>query len=259
MSKSRQLNSSHLTTTKKVLFVILIVAVFFGLLEIVLALAGVRPVIRDEDPYVGFESYLPLFTLDPNSEEWTTASNKLEFFNAQSFPDKKAPGTYRVFTLGGSTTYGRPFEDPTSFSGWLRTYLRAVAPDKNWEVINCGAVSYASYRVAKVMEELLEHEPDLFIVYSGNNEFLERRSYSEIIEQPRLLRSANRVLGYSRTYALAKKIRRSGAEKAQKKYELTGEVEEILNRSSGLDVYVRDDSLRDQILAHYRFNLARMA
>lgn len=259
MLRNARRPSPGLTTTKKAFFVSVVVAAFFVLLEIVLAVIGVRPVILDEDPYVGFDSYLPVFKLDPNTERWTTAENKLDFFNAQSFSNNKAPGTFRVFTLGGSTTYGRPFEDPTSFSGWLRTYLTAVAPEKNWEVINCGAVSYASYRAANVMEELLEHEPDLFIVYSGNNEFLEQRSYSDVIEQPRALRNASRVLARSRTFALAKKIRRSDAERAKHKYELTGEVDEILNRSSGLDVYVRDDSLRDQIVAHYRFNLKRMA
>jgi tetratricopeptide (TPR) repeat protein len=35
-------------------------------------------------------------------------------------------------------------------------------------------------------------------------------------------------------------------------------VEEILNRSTGLDVYERDDVLAKQVLAHYRFNLRRM-
>jgi tetratricopeptide (TPR) repeat protein len=35
-------------------------------------------------------------------------------------------------------------------------------------------------------------------------------------------------------------------------------VDEILNRSTGLDAYRRDDPLTGQILAHYRFNLNRM-
>ena len=35
-----------------------------------------------------------------------------------------------------------------------------------------GGVSYASYRVAALMEELVRYEPDLFVIYSGHNEFL---------------------------------------------------------------------------------------
>ena len=246
------------STTKKILFACFAVVLVFGLMELLLALAGVRPVIWGADPYVGFESYLPLFQLNAKTQELETAPNKLDFFNKQRFSRRKAPNTYRIFTLGGSTTYGRPFEDETSFSGWLRAYLEAAAPERNWEVVNCGAISYASYRVAKVMEELLEYEPDLFIVYSGNNEFLERRTYSDIIEEPSAIRSVNRVLGHSRIYALARKIEQRGVEKAREKYELTDEVEEILNRSTGLAAYYRDDALREQILSHFRFNLGRM-
>ena len=83
--------------------------------------------------------------------------------------------------MGGSTTYGRPYFDNVSFCGWLRAYLQAADPTRNWEVINAGGVSYASYRVAILMEELVEYDPDLFIVYSGHNEFLERRTYPQII------------------------------------------------------------------------------
>jgi tetratricopeptide (TPR) repeat protein len=108
------------------------------------------------------------------------------------------------------------------------------------------------------MEELLDYEPDLFIVYSGNNEFLERRTYQDIIEEPAPLSGGRWVLSHSRTYGLVEKIIRRPEEKAREKYELTGEVEEILNRSTGLDVYHRDDMLKAQILSHYRFNLRRM-
>jgi hypothetical protein len=82
--------------------------------------------------------------------------------------------------MGGSTTYGHPYEDPTSFCGWLRELLNAAAPDHRWEVVNAGGISYASYRVALLMEELAGYQPDLFIIYSGHNEFLERRSYPQI-------------------------------------------------------------------------------
>ena len=250
--------TAALSLRKNVLFGLGTTVLFFVLVELVLALVRVRPTIWTEDPFVGFESYLEVFQLDESTGEMETAPNKLDFLNHQRFPSKKPPNTFRVFTLGGSTTYGRPFEDETSFAGWLRAYLRAVAPDRNWEVINCGAISYASYRVAKVMEELRDYEPDLFIIYSGNNEFLERRTYHDIIEEPAAVRVLKRVLSHSRLYALAEKIKRRGETRAREKYELTGEVEEILNLSTGLDAYYRDDRLEEQVLSHYRFNLGRM-
>lgn len=250
--------SADLPLRKKLLFAAVAVVGFFLLAELVLALAGIRPVLWDEDPYVGFDSYVPVFQLDERTGQMTTAPNKLDWFNEQSFPAEKSGDAFRIFTLGGSTTYGRPFEDPTSFTGWLREYLEAAAPDREWEVINAGAISYASYRVANVMEELVDYEPDLFIIYSGNNEFLERRTYGELLAEPPTLRTANRLLSHSRLYSLARTIQQRDEEAAREKYELTGEVEEILNRSTGLEAYTRDDTLRERILSHYRYNLARM-
>ncbi len=36
----------------------------------------------------------------------------------------------------------------------MREFLPTIDEVKNWEVINAGGISYASYRVANVMEEL---------------------------------------------------------------------------------------------------------
>ena len=164
---------------------VLAILIFFALLEGGLALFGVQPALQNEDPFVGFASNAPLFVSSPGAngkQLLATAPNKKDFFNRQSFAQPKAPNTYRIFTLGGSTTYGRPYDDNTSFSGWLRELLPAVDQSKNWEVINAGGISYASYRVAKLMEELIRYQPDLFIIYTGHNEFLEERTYREIRE-----------------------------------------------------------------------------
>jgi hypothetical protein len=71
-----------------------------------------------------------------------------------------------------------PQDDTTSFPGWLREILLSADSSKKWEVVNAGGVSYASYRVASLMDGLSDYEPDLFVVYSGHNEFLERRTYA---------------------------------------------------------------------------------
>ena len=52
-------------------------------------------------------------------------------------------------------------------------------------MINAGGISYASYRVAVVIKELARYEPDLFIIYTGHNEFLEERTYRTLIESLR--------------------------------------------------------------------------
>ena len=92
---------------------------FFGALEVLLAMFGMHPIVRDGDPYVGFAANIPLFVEQPDAAgpPWmVTAPNKKRWFNAQRFMKTKPAATYRIFSLGGSTTYGRPYDDRGSFS-----------------------------------------------------------------------------------------------------------------------------------------------
>ena len=240
-------------------------ALFFGLLEGLLALLGVQPVTLREDPFVGFAGSAPLFEPQAGAagEAYlATAPAKLELFNEQRFPRAKPPGTYRIFCLGGSTTFGRPYDDVTSFAGWLRELLPEVDASRRWEVINAGGVSYASYRVARVMDELAALEPDLFIVYTGQNEFLEERTYAAMRRLPAPLMAVAAALSGTRTWAaMGGLLRRAGAvpNAADASRDLlAGEVEARLDRAAGLDLYERDDELRDKVLRHYRVSLERM-
>ena len=196
---------SDIPVRRQIVYATVVVVVFFVLAEGLLALVGIQPIVVQQDPYVGFSSYFPLFVAGSDGR-MATASNKLALFNPQSFDRRKKPGTYRIFTLGGSTTYGRPFDDGTSFTGWLRTYLETLDPERSWEVVNAGGISYASYRVATLMEELVEHEPDLFVIYSGNNEFLEKRTYGELIETLEDPGVLTRTLQRTRLWAAGKRL-----------------------------------------------------
>ena len=250
---------------RKLLLSLIVTVVFFALLEAVLALAGVRPVLFEEDPYVGFSSTSPLFVEGAGSggSELVTAANKGTLFNRQRFPADKGDA-FRIFCVGGSTTYGRPYDDATSFCGWLRELLPAADPGRRWEVINAGGISYASYRVAILMEELAAYGPDLFVVYSGHNEFLERRTYPQIIAMPRALRGVGAVAARTRTWAALSSVLRPDPKPADEtepagRSILASEVTTILDEAVGPAAYTRDDELAARILQHYRFNLARMA
>ncbi len=164
-----------LSLSKRLLFAGTAMLLALGVVEGFLALVGVRPESYLPDAYVGFEGYTPLF------EEWTDEEGKLwmrtvpsrrMFFNDQRFSKVKPASGLRVFTLGGSTTYGRPYRDPTSFTGWMRSLVSKASPEAPVEIINAGGISYASYRVARLMEELLAYQPDVFVIYTGHNEFL---------------------------------------------------------------------------------------
>ncbi len=248
-----------------VLLPVVSVLVFFLLLEGGLALFGVSPVLKTEDPFVGFAANVPLYVPDPDAARGIDGHrpNKLRYFNQQSFPREKDPETYRIFTLGGSTTYGRPYSDTTSFAGWLRELLPLVDASRKWEVINAGGISYASYRVAHLMEELVRYQPDLFIVYTGHNEFLEERTYGEIREMPAAIRSTVALLSRTRTWSAMNTAMQSLGVAPQTNNashdQLSGEVNAILDRSAGLERYTRDDALQAKIFEHYRISLERMA
>ncbi len=241
------------------------VILFFSLLEGLLYLSGVKPEMSTEDPFVGFASNVPLFVekIDASGKKiMVTARNKRRFFNTQQFPVEKPPGTRRIFCLGGSTTFGRPYNDTTSFAGWLRQLLPAADPQQDWEVINAGGISYASYRVAQLMQELVRYQPDLFIIYTGHNEFLEERSYGAMRDIPGPIKTATVLLARTHTWVTMKSaLDRLGVlphPKIQDRVQLNAEVNALLDRSAGPEVYHRDETLRDQILLHYRISLERM-
>ena len=227
-----------------------------ALLEGGLALFGVAEDHLYEDPFVGFAPGSDLFvrrTLPTGEQVYVTNPGKLAFFNEQRFPAVKPAGTYRIFTLGGSTTAGRPYDDRVSFSRWLERYLTAADPSRRWEVINAGADSYASYRVALLMKELVRYSPDFFVVYTGHNEFLEERTYPRLRHQsPALLRLRTWLSGF-RFAALARE-----AFGGKKKSELPDEVVTRLDVWSGLAAYHRDDELARDVEEHFAANLERM-
>ena len=250
---------------RNILFTVITVCLFFAGLELVLGVAGVRPVLLSEDPLVGFADNVPLFdevVQDDGSVLLRTADKQIRWFNYQEFRRDKGLTSYRIFCMGGSTTYGRPYSDRASFCGWLRAYLKAADPTRDWEVINAGGISFASYRVARLMNELTRYQPDLFIVYSGHNEFLEERSYGGLIELPAWVINLNVALSATRTYSGMKQLidaMQPGAlAQAQQGSTLSGDVDEILNHSVGPDSYHRDDALKQQIITHYRVNMRRM-
>jgi tetratricopeptide (TPR) repeat protein len=264
-SRAAQVGSQQprvvLSWRKKLLFGVAATVLFFALLELGLWLAGVRTIAASDDPFVGFAGNLPLFVqeTDSDGQVWmTTAPNKLAWFNPQRFPLKKAPGTRRVFCLGGSTTYGHPYDDKVSFSAWLRELLPAATENTQWEVINAGGISYASYRVAALMEELAQYEPDLFIVYTGHNEFLEERTYGDLRRKPAALLETASALSWSRTYSVLHRLlvppQRPAADSL-----LPAEVDAVLDHTVGPVSYERDDLWHEQVLAHFELNLVRMA
>ncbi|UCD53496.1 MAG: hypothetical protein JSW27_12745 [Phycisphaerales bacterium] len=228
--------------------------------ELVLRLCVAAPPARPDDPYVSFSDLPPLFVLDPNGSRFETAATRLTAFRPQTFPANKNTRTFRIFCLGGSTVQGRPYSVETSFTTWLQLNLKAAQPETNWEVINCGGISYATYRLVPIMRELLAHQPDLFVIYAGHNEFLEDRTYADIREVPHVLIRLHRAMLSLRSYALADRwlARRQRRRRRATPTVMSAEVQTKLDLAEGLESYQRDPVWRRNVIAHFRHDLAAM-
>lgn len=248
------------------MFAAVAVVVCLAGLEGLLALAGVKPASASRDPYAGFTPTVPHFVVERGAggvERVSVAPAKRDVLNPITFEARKPAGTYRIVCLGGSTTYGRPFFDMTSFPGWLRAFLPVADASRRWEVINAGAISYASYRVAGLMDELARFEPDLVVVYAGHNEFLERRTYADVLKTPGPLRDAAGLVSRTRIGGVVQgALERAGVLGAAGARVVTAKVGDEVARipinAVGPEAYRRDDVFRAEVLAHFRASLERI-
>jgi lysophospholipase L1-like esterase len=235
----------------------------FVVAELVCRALGWGVPTRFDDPFVGFSAVHPLFEFQEGAGRYAIPPSRLKFFAYESFAADKPERGFRIFCLGGSTVQGRPYSVETSFTTWLELALEAADEGREWETVNCGGISYASYRLVPILEECLRHEPDLFIICTGHNEFLEDRSYGHIKDAPALVKQSTRLAGRLRTFTLLRQaVLQAGGQSPQEpsadRPVLTAETDPILDYNDSLKLYRRDDEWRADVVAHYEFNLRRM-
>ncbi|MDD4166796.1 MAG: hypothetical protein PHN29_07205 [Endomicrobiaceae bacterium] len=81
----------------------------------------------------------------------------------QSFTKIKKTDTTRIFIAGESVAEFYAVEI-------LKHTLQQDMPDKNFEIINAGTGSYESYRIKRIVKEILKHQPDYIVIMVGNND-----------------------------------------------------------------------------------------
>jgi tetratricopeptide (TPR) repeat protein len=228
-----------------------IAAVFAGLLPFIMAEAGLRlfDLGRSEDatdPLTGFNQRFPLFIRQGTI--YRTAHAREPFFFPQEFPAEKPRNGFRVFCFGGSMVYGHPYEADTAFPKWLELELTASDPARSCQVINCGGVSYASYRLAPLVKEILHYQPDLVILATGHNEFLEDRTYQSLKSRPAAWAWLQNAAYSLRLVNVARRWVGGGTDHQAR---LSTEVQPKLDEASGYASYHRDDAWHDRVVAQF--------
>jgi tetratricopeptide (TPR) repeat protein len=105
------------------------------------------------------------------------------FFPGPQFAPKVSPDTQyfladkpndsvRIVVQGGSTAAGFPYGRWGSLSGMLQQRFKRLYPEKNIEIINTAMASVNTYTLLDFVNEIIQIEPDLVLIYAGHNEYL---------------------------------------------------------------------------------------
>lgn len=84
---------------------------------------------------------------------------------------QKPKNGYRFFVLGASTAAGFPYGNNLMFSRILHYRLQDVFPELHIEFMNVAMSAINSYTLLDFMDEILRHQPDAILIYTGHNEF----------------------------------------------------------------------------------------
>ncbi len=167
--------------SRKRLWLFRTLAVCFPFLILLLAEIAFRviPGLNDErDPYVNISPLAVFSRTTVDGQEFYNITNRYVLgASAVHIPIRKPAGTIRIFCLGSSACAGWPHPATERFSAYLQQALETAYPGRKVEVVNAAAHGFAAYRTRRVLDEVLQMEPDAVIVWEGNNEFLEERNY----------------------------------------------------------------------------------
>jgi lysophospholipase L1-like esterase len=88
------------------------------------------------------------------------------------FKKEKPQNSFRIFIQGGSTAAGFPYGRWGSLQGMLEQRFKRLYPNKEIEIINTAMAAVNSYTLLDFVDEIIEQQPDLVLIYAGHNEYL---------------------------------------------------------------------------------------
>jgi hypothetical protein len=99
-----------------------------------------------------------------------SATYNSEGFRGPEFLKEKPDNTYRIFVLGGSTTFGYK-NDFETWPYYLQEIFDTVDLNYNVEIINAGISSgWSGSETKLISEKILNYNPDMLMIYDGWND-----------------------------------------------------------------------------------------
>ncbi len=167
MGKNKSINRGFFKSFRDFIIMLGIPIVFLLILELGLRLFNygypVQLVLKDsigKDEVYRYNHKFAWRFFDPS-----IARSGEHFF----FPAKKSENTFRIFVFGASAAFGDPNSD-FGFSKSLNLMLKDRYPEINFEIINTAVTAINSNVVRTMVDECTQYDPDLFLIYLGNNE-----------------------------------------------------------------------------------------
>ena len=197
--------SRSLSLGKKLAFSAAVFVLIFGSLETTLWVLGTRTLLEEGDPFAGFSGVVKVY--EASGSRYRTRLGNGRTFNDQSFLREKPANGYRIFTLGGSSAFGFPWGGDAAFAAISGDVLAARHPDRVVEVVNAAGTSYAMHRLNLIADEVLEYAPDLLVIYSGHNEFIEPAFYEALKNRGRVHQNLEAGLARTRLYSALRRLR----------------------------------------------------
>lgn len=151
--------------------------------------------------------YLPIMRAGSRPDGtpiWETIDPRLPY---QTILKDKPASALRVVLFGGSATAGLGFSPNVTAARSLERMLTRAYPARTVEVLNLGIVALSAKQVRLLVEYASRQlAPDLLVVYSGNNEFLElhARKYAEA--HATLVTSVFELLGRTHLYRVTARL-----------------------------------------------------
>ncbi len=123
----------------------------------------------------------PFYQMLPN-QHFETININSHGFRGPDFSSIKPENTYRVFVIGGSTTFGTgATSDTTTIPGFLQEKFDNDQFPKKIEVINAGISGlFSGTEVGLIKQQILNFNPDILIIYDGWNDITKKyKNYND--------------------------------------------------------------------------------